>query len=519
MKPLLYIIRKSVKNRILELKKKPSKIIAYLFFILLLIFCFVGRKGSTSHDIFNRNVYSTGAAVLILLFSVPDLLSSLNKGSTFFRGADVNLVFTAPISPQNVLVYGFIKQMYTILISLIFVLFQLPNLMRFRNIEPYAGIIIILGFFILILFNSILKVLIYSITSKNESYRATADRIFKGIGILAVIAYLMILYKMRSPLSAAMALFNNKYTAYIPVYGWVKEIFMSAIDGISIRTAVYLLLTIAAIILCMFVLYSLETDYYEDVLEATERIEKVYSAKRDRSKYAGATLTLGKVRKVAYTQKGEGGSAIFFRHVLECKKTGFGFISMLSIIYAIGAIVAGIFMPAQAKDIRMVLGFSAYMLLLFSMAGGRWQQELGRPYIYMIPEDPMKKVIYSTIMDNIKNIIDGSILFIIIGILFKSDILSIILCVITYVSMGAVLIYAGVLTKRIFGDAENVVMVSLIRMGIMFLIIVPDIIGFVSMTLIFKSYSAYAVVILYNVIFSGIIILLSKGIFENIELS
>ena len=62
-------------------------------------------------------------------------------------------------------------------------------------------------------------------------------------------------------------------------------------------------------------------------------------------------------------------------------------------------------------------------------------------------------------------------------------------------------------------------MSSLMRMGILILIIIPGAIGFITLSFIFKNYIPYLVFILYNLIFSGIILLLSKGIFENIELA
>lgn len=519
MRPLIYIIRKSAKNKLVELKRKPAQLIAYLIFILLIALPLITNHKSIS-QVIDPNVYGAAATCLILLFTVPDILSSLNKGSTFFRGADVNLVFTAPLSPQSVLIYGFIKQMYTIGISFIFILLQIPNLLRFSNIKFYGAFIIIGGFFILVLINSVIKVLLYSIISKKEIYRRRANNIFKLLGLFFICLYFMEMFILKSPVAAIMVIINSSVIKYVPIYGWIRELLMAAINGANYFTLIYVVLTISVMLVCIYSLYTLETDYYEDVLQATEKREEAFIALRNRGKgaYKSATVTLGGVKKVEYKHRGEGATAIFYRQILEAKKTGFGFISMMTIAYAIIGVSVGLFMPSELRDLRVVLGFGGYLLLIFSMAG-RWQFELSRHYIYLIPASTVEKVIYSTLMDNIKNIMDGSVLFIIPGILFKTDPIIIFLCILAYSSLGAIMIYGGLLTKRFLGNAENVVMSSLMRMGILILIIIPGSIGFITLSIMFKNYTPYFIFILYNLIFSGIILLLSKGIFENIELA
>ena len=519
MRPLLYIIRKSVKNKLLELKRKPAQLIVYIFFFgMITLSTFSNGKGSTGG--ITPVIYGAAATCLILLFTVPDLLTSLNKGSTFFRGADVNLVFTAPLSPQNVLVYGFLKQMYTIAISLIFILFQIPNLMRFGNIKLSGIFIIVLAFFMLIFANSIIKVLLYSIISKKEVYRRRANNAFKFLGVFFVGIYFIQLFNLRSPGTAIMSMINSNIIKFIPIYGWIREILMAAINGANFYTLIYAILTLAVMAVLIYSLYSMETDYYEDVLQATEKREEAFTTIRNRGKgaYKFNAITLGKVKKIEYKHKGQGASAIFYRQVLEAKKTGFGFISMMTISYAVIGVSAGLFMPAEIRDLRVVLVIGAYILLIFSMAG-RWQAEMSRPYIYLIPASSVEKVIFSTLMDNIKNLLDGSVLFIIPGILFRTDPIIVILCILAYCSFGSIMIYGGLLTKRFLGNAENVVMSAMVRMLLMLLIVLPGSALFIFLSFVFNNYSGYLAFIIYNLIFSGIIILLSKGIFEKIELA
>lgn len=518
MKPLLFIIRKSIKNKLLDLKKKPAKLIAYIAFIGFLILAVAtGGKSKTGGSIIKEDIYGTVSAVIILLFTVPDILSSLNKGGTFFRNSDVNLIFTAPISPQKVLVYGFIKQLYTVLISMIFVLFQLPNLYRFQNVKGYGGIIIIGALFLLIFLNSIIKILLYSIVSRKDYYRERVMNGFKAAGLIIVLAYFGIAFKLNSPSKAIVIILNNKYVKYVPVYGWLKELSMSAINGVNLNTLLYLILVICSGVIFSVILYKSNTDYYEDVLSATEVKERAYKIKKGEKV---SSERKRKLRKINYNVRGKGASAILYRQLLEYKKTGFGIVNIQSGIYVVLGITIGHFMPE--KDLRIVLGMAAYLLFIFSFSG-KWQLELTKPYIFMLPAGSVKKLIYATVVDNMKNCINGVLFFVIAGFLFKSSILTIILCILTYTSLGAIFIYGGVLTKRIFGDSENIVFVAIVRLVIVLFIVSPGVAIFIIISVIAKAsllqYLAYLAVILYNLLFSFIILLFSKGIFEGIELN
>jgi hypothetical protein len=522
LKPLSYIIVKSAKNKLKLLSKKPVQLIAYLIFFGFLIFAtFKSRNNGIPNNLISEDIFGCAATVLIFLLTIPDLLNSLKNGSTFFRGADINLVFTAPLRPQNILIYGFIKQIYTVLITLVFLLFQIPNLYQFSNVKPYAAILLIATMFGLMFANSINKMLLYSLVSKNEWTKRLINNVFKVLGILLVIAYFVCLYIEKSPLNAVFSLLNSKFIAYIPVYGWSKNIFMAAINGATLLTFVYAIFMVIYILLCGYLLYSLNIDYYEDVLGATELKEKTISASRNHGEKVYNNKGRFQItRKVNYKRRGNGASAIFFRHLLEYNKTGFGLINTTSVIFLVIGITVGIFKPVD--DIRAILGFSVYLLMIFSFTS-KWQQELGKPYIYIIPVSSFKKVVFSTVLDNVKNLIDGLILFSIIGFFFKAPLFTIILCILAFVSFGSLFIYASVLTKRVLGNTENVVFNSLIRIVLLILIILPGMGVFTYLSFTCTGTAAsilpYFALIAYNLAFSSLIIVFSKGIFENIELS
>ena len=521
MKPLFYIMIKSIKNGIKELKKKPGKLIMYLIFIgFMSLTFFTSGKSKGSAQMISGEVFGCIVTGIILLFTVPVILTALDNGATFFRAADVNLVFTAPTKPQNVLIYGFIKQMYIVLISMTFILFQVPSLYMFVKVKPYAIAVIIVGFFILLLTNSLIKLIIYSIASKSEKSKRIISYTFKGLGIIFVAIYVLSIYMLKSPVKAIVFILNNKFIAYIPVYGWIRNIEMASINGVGASTIASIVLSLIFAAICFIGLYKMEMDYYEDVLAFTERREEILKASRTGQRAYNINNSKKKVKKVKYINKGSGASAIFFRQLMEYRKTGFGFINTLSIIYFIASVTIGIFAPHF--DLRIVFGCSVYLLMIFSFAG-KWQQELAKPYVYLIPDSSFKKVFFSTAVDNVKNLVDGCIIFLPIGILFKSDPIIIILSILGYISVGSLFVYGGVLTQRIVGNSKSMVFVALIRMFLLLLIVIPSIAIFAIVGAVidnaFGLYLSYIALMGYTLLFSCIIILLSKGIFENIELN
>ena len=516
MKPLIYIIKKSVKNSLLELKRKPAKLIGYIIVLALLSLTLIfNGNNSSKQKILDPALYNTIVGIIMLLFTAPDLYSSINNGANFFRGADINLIFTSPASPQKILVYGFIKQIYTSFIAVFFILFQGPTLYRFDNIKSYGVIVVVFGLFIMLIFNSILKILLYSIASKNDKTKFFLKTTFKILGTVLVIGYFIELYITKSPGKAIISLLNNSVFSYIPVYGWVRAIIMSSMNGINTIFFVYIALIIASSALCIYIINSFELDYYEDVLASTELKETAISATRRGEKAFIQTGKKPRVRKVQYTKKGEFASAIFWRQILEYKKTGFAFINIGSVMYGVIAITAGLYSPL--KDLRMILGGMIYLQLIFTFAS-KWQNDLSNPYIYMLPDHAFKKVIYATTVDNFKNLIDGTIVFVITGILFKSTTLLILLNILAFVSIGSLFIYGGILTRRILGSGNNIIFTALIRMLILILIITPGIVLFTALYNIAGMFISYLAFIAYNILFSSLIIFLGKGVFENIEL-
>ena len=521
MKPLFYILRKTLKNYIKDLKKKPAILILYIFIVLILILVIATSLLMPQNTLIkgSRDIYDALVSGILLAVVYMGVKQGIVNGSSFFRFADVNIVFTSPLTPTKVLIYGFIKQLSSTLFFVFFLLFQIPNLRNFLPITNLGILIIFLSTFLLIFTMSMIGLLTYSITSKSKQIKSLAEKIlnitFAGFGLLV----LYNVYKFKDFLKGVMNILNSGAFYYIPFIGWFKRVLMAAVVGTSPMFYINLFLCFAFIALMIFTLHKLNTDYYEDVLDATERKEELIKLKK--SGKGNINFNRTKFRKLKSGKIGNGASAIFYRQLLEYRKSGLPFVDKITFVMLIIGVASKYIVPGTSMN--TILYFSIYMLFFFSFQG-KWSQELSKPYIFLIPYSSASKLFFATFADTLKNTVDGVVLFTVAGIISKGDPIIIILSILSYVSFGTIFTYGDVLSRKLFGGVHSKNLEVFVKMGITFLIILPGLITSIIIISVAKDnmvmkYFSYLILIVYNILASGLILFLSKGIFETLEMN
>ncbi|MDS1003585.1 putative ABC exporter domain-containing protein [Clostridium sporogenes] len=522
MGSLSYIVRKSIKNYFKQLKNKPAKAILYILFIALLVFILIISPNSNNNnrikdgkEIFNAIVT---IATLYAIFSAIN--AGTKNGKSLFRLSDVNFLFTAPIQPQRVLLYGFLKELYKSIMMLVLLLFQIPNLYNLFSISKNGTIAVVVGIFMLMFSYSTIAVLIYSIAAKEERYRNLIKNVFNLLLGLFGMGFLWTLFKVKSIKLAFTTFLGLDMFSRMPFIGWNINIFNAAIEGINNKFFINLLGVLLSIIFIIYIVYILKTDYYEDAMSATEINER----KIERAKKGKGNVDLNKPMKrknIIGILKSKGAKSIFERQLLEYKRSGFVFVDKMTLIMGISSLVFGFFMSNKNDNINTVMYFAIYMLLIFTFQG-KWSEELSKPYIYLIPESSGIKIFYATLSNHIKNFVDGFVLFLICGIIFKTNPIVILLATLTYVSFGAIFVYVDLVLRRFFGGNISKVIETTLKFILLIVVVSPGIIISIVLSLryggVFGTMSMYFAMILYNCFISFIGILLSKGIFEKIEM-
>lgn len=515
MSGLLYLIKRNIINGLKELKKHPAKLILYVFIIGLLIFSMVAGSLSNKSSMLKKSnsLFHEIALAFISFMLYVSVSQGKKNGASFFKLSDVNFLFTAPLTPQAVLIYGFIKQLYASFIFMFFMLFQIPNLYNFFNIKSNGAVPIFIGIFLLIFISSILSVITYSIASISPKYRKAVDLTLYGIVALALAGFLYQLLYYKDVSSAISVYLNLSFTDYIPIIGWVMKIFMASFYGFSLETLLYILLCLIFSVLMCFILYKINMDYYEDAIAATERRAAII-AKSKQGLYSSSSGKK-KVKKVENGFRSFGARVILDKCLLEAKKEGLLFLDKRTLTFLISSGIFSLF----SKDIGFtgIFYFSIYLLLLFSIQS-KWNMELKRHYIYLIPQKSLSIIFYATVTDHIKNIVDGVAIFLICGVVLKASPIDIVLCTLCYASFGSVYIYADMLLRRIFGLKLSPVIEPILKLFIFIIIVVPGIIlGILAAAASINAIS-YLIMLAYNCIIDGVCMVLSRKLFENIEM-
>lgn len=509
-----YLLKRTTINSIKEWKKHPLKLISYLAFIGFLIFAMFsgGKTNNISHgstETFNAIFL---AATLFLIGSA--IKSGIENGNSLFRMADVNFLFPSPIKPQKILIYGFIKQIFASFTFVLIVLFQMPNIYMNFPVQNYAGIIIAGNMLILSIFCGILSIFIYAIGSLKEKNKGIIKKILYVLAILLGIGAIYYIVKSQDLIIGISKYLNLPLFKYLPVIGWLLNIFNSGIYGINSMTLIYIMLIVFISGLLMFIIYKLDLDYYEDTLTSTESKEELLTqAKEGKAKYRG------KIRKTKYEIKYNGGGAILSRQVLETRKKGLLFLDVSTLIMS--AVAFGYAYFSRKGDMIALLYMLTYMNLIFLFSSS-WDMELKNHYIFLIPESSSKKVFFASALEILKSFVNGLIIFIISSIIFRESMILGIIMAITYTSFTALILYAGLITRRILSGNGNFLVKRFLRFLITVVFLLPGIVlSFIfgsRINLYIGNYGEYLILILYNILVSILFIFLSKGIFEKIEM-
>lgn len=195
MKALLYLLRKTIQNALRELVKKPVTLIPYLVIVGLLIFSATMTSGEPAGEVRNLNAYAAIVNGVFLLIFCTSLLQGLKQGMALFSMADVNLLFTAPVNPRKILIYGVVRQAGILVLASVCMLAQYPNLRMNCGLggEAVAGLMI--GYILVGVFCQLFSANLYALCAARPQWRKRVDAMLKGFMVLLAIG--VVIFAMR----------------------------------------------------------------------------------------------------------------------------------------------------------------------------------------------------------------------------------------------------------------------------------------------------------------------------------
>lgn len=213
-----------------------------------------GRNAKTPQEIAAIKTYvEAGVMIVFLAILLWGMYSGSKDGTDIFQMADVNLLFTAPMKPQSVLMFRLSFQMVATVFASIYLVFQIPNLVVNMGLGASAVVAIFAGWILLLVFQRLMIVLTYTVCTTHEKLKPYVFPLIVGIVVLlGMIAGGTYLANGQNLLEAAQMTFASHWLRYLPVIGWYKGMIMCAVNGELFSFLVYLgllLVSVAVLIL------------------------------------------------------------------------------------------------------------------------------------------------------------------------------------------------------------------------------------------------------------------------------
>lgn len=529
MKALTFLLKRTIINYFLNLKKKPQKIIGPVFIVFWFVMMFIqsGSRNSSASKMGFETFVTIFIAIISLLF-LFSLYSGTKKIDSLFTLGDVNFIFTSPIKPQTVLVYGLLKKVALELLTSIYILYQVPNTMRNLHVPVINQIVMLLVFVLFqFIFSNVLKLFIFALNTKYPKLGSIIRTIIKAMGIGAVVGvvYLFLRGNILGSLSEiANTVVYSKWFGHIPVIGWLREIIVQVIKGMNLSLVFFVAIYILLSILMLYITYNIKLDYYEDMLSGAE----TYTASKNTKMTKEASVNVANnpfhkpIRKrLMKLGNAYGAKVLFFKHINEYVKRSFVFfINTFSIALFVLSIVLGLFV--KGLDIKVLLLIACGMLFFTAGMGSKIYNEIYHYFIFLLPDSPHRKLFYGMAASLVKAGSDALLLFVPFGILAKISIFEVILAIISYMLLAGMLSYSGLFAFRIadFFGFDSLIGMGLLFMFFQMLLAVPLVILVSITTIGFKALAGYTVflsIALYSIGMGVIFSFGNAGMFDNTE--
>lgn len=485
MSAMGYLVRKEVKNTLLDLLRHPARLILYLFFVALLAVSLVSQLEEKRHGGYlDFRILHGGYLGVLLLIGVPVILSGLKSGATFFKMSDVNFLFVSPISPKRILAYGLLKQMGASLLMMFFLLFYSGMASDAFGIAPWQTAVLVFGVALMVFLMQVFALLIYNFANGSARRVLLIKSVLCALAGVAAVFLVFRFLAGGGNQEALLAAVSSPVLAAVPIFGWVKGMIFGILEGNAAETAAYAALNLAALASGIYLFIRGDSDYYEDVLQSTETAFELRSAVKQ-----GRALNLRRAgnRTVRVTDtglgRGWGASVFFFKHLRQQKrKSRLPFLGTSTLFLAAGNVILALFirnisgsgtswLPAGVI-LLICLCASSYILFFFNLTGD-WSVELTKPYIYLVPERPFDKLVWASLSTVARPAVDGIVIFSVLCAFLRANPATAILCMLLYASVGFLYVSVNVLSVRLFGQVANKGIMMLFYMLLLAVLFAP----------------------------------------------
>lgn len=309
----------------------------------------------------------------------------------------------------------------------------------------------------------------------------------------------------------------NREFYYVPFFGWGKLVLNSFLGkeytGMAIGLALLLIANAVFVILFLTFPRNIVEQAVRDAEEVSNYVRRV------KANGGNALSSEGKIKQVR-GEFPEGARAIFYKNILSMKKTG-SFLRKQDFFIIIVYFVLSYIMAPKSRFYM----FSYMMVLwLFTLLNdSEFLGELKNYQIYLIPENPLKKLIYVILPAYFKVSILIGTAILIAGIFNRMPVLTILQYFFMLLGYAMIFISGTLWATKIMKTKASVALENLLRMLIILLAAIPATgAGFLTWFLLRDLYIfqivVTAVTIVMNFLVSVIILIACQGMMNGREI-
>ena len=499
--PLVYLTAVKLKNQVREAVKHPAKLIYVLFLAAVLVLSTIG--GQANADRFGELRPLTELTAIMVLFYTMMFLITFSNGINggagnypMFTLSDVSMLFPSPLRPNKVLFYALVRQLGLSLLLGFFLLFQYNWMHAVYGLEYVHLLLVVVGYALTLFLGQVCAMAAYVRASGSDSLRRIVRYCLYGVTLVFVAGLLLRCYPSLS-LSASNSevdLFSiaglsgtlqdgvaylSQIGIFFPVSGWSAGLIGGLLCGDFLSAGLCALLVLAAFGFALLLVVKNKNNYYEDVLQTAEVAQSAIAAKKEGQP---AEVTPKKVR-VGKTGlgKGQGAGVMFHKHLLENRRSGALIFSKMSIIFmliiiACSVLYSFIFSDEEDKTAAFVAVFSmSTYMQMFSESLGRFNWELSKPYIYMLPEPPLKKLLWATAETLLADCFEAVVIFVPVSAILGIGVVETVMCILARISFSLLFTSGNILVDRVFGTVRSKGLLMIFYIIALMLLAVPGI--------------------------------------------
>lgn len=389
-------------------------------------------------------------------------------GTNIFTMADVNLLFPSPRKPQFVLMFKVFLQMGLIVVSGIYLLFQLPNLVLNLDMNLSSALTLIASWIVTFMFGKLFSVLSYTVG-------ATYEKIRKYIKPAIILIALVIVLFYGVQIRQNMAVPQLCYVYYIPIWGQLTGFAVAGVHGMWLKFALNGALLVIELVILLRIIWSIQADFYEDAfINADTNRQKLEDAKQGMT----AKKRSKRVKREEVTQKnvfGEGAMVFFKKSVYNRRRFAkFGIFTNTSLTYlGIGIVCAILDVKVTQLHSLLIMGIILTVFAYFRNYGNPLALECRTHYLQMVPEKPFIKIFYSMMAGCYDTLFDLLPAFVVTTVVIQANPAEAVLWVLFITCLDFLASGTGLVLTMIFPVSLNENIVTTIQMFLKFLVLLP----------------------------------------------